>query len=322
MTKTEELLEKTIALDVLRDQVSEDFYQTLLVAYQRLIRRVSRILSPEFGVELTLSERRIIKKEVAEEIKLYREELTYLAESNLEEFVGTFYGTEKSIANEVKEEDYKDKAGLFTGFLTKYHAIERGKVVQIEALLKAHIALLTSDLEQLINRTGVVVEDEPVVKTYFSQAALKNQNNLNSIALTAVAMAAAHARQMFLKANKKYFRGYQWVSILDGKTSDYCQFRHLKVWYWDDPEKSTLPAEEYPPGHYRCRSGTASIFKGEEAVQTPTYAEWLERQPEELQKEILGVRRFALYKAGKLDLADLHTVSGQRRTISDLKKLF
>lgn len=321
-TKTEELLEKSIGVYLAVDQYANQYYDDALRLYQKMVKRVARILKPEYGAKLTLRQKAEIKSEIADEIYDYKLALRALSQEELTKAVDVFYSQEEQLLHSVDDSlQFVDKPALTRGLFSSYHAIEKGKTIQIDAMYNSHIDLLTKDVEEVVNRLGTIVESKSVAQGYFVSATNKNQNILNSVSLTSILLASSLMRRLFYNRNKRLFDGYQWVSILDNKTTDYCQFRHLKVWYYDDEKASTLPSEEHPPGHFRCRSRTIPILKGESPIQSPTFEEWFERQDANLQREILGAQRYQMYTEGTLDITDLNNVQGNRRTLEELRQL-
>jgi hypothetical protein len=70
-----------------------------------------------------------------------------------------------------------------------------------------------------------------------------------------------------------YFEQYQWVAILDGKTTQICIDRDGNVYvYGEGP---------LPPAHWNCRSKAVPVVSGSHLHNVPTsYAAWLLTQPQ------------------------------------------
>jgi len=148
---------------------------------------------------------------------------------------------------------------------------------------------------------------------------------------------AVSARDTVLKNNIGLFDGYEWVAVLDSRTSLICAGRDGKIYpLTDDPEKSPKP-----PAHVNCRSTitpvvkagfedkvkkpkprTAEGAKGKTKVrQTTTYESWLVRQPAWFQDEVLGVARGRLFRRGGLNLSKFVDDSGKTLTLDELRKV-
>lgn len=320
MSRTEDLLDKAVLLGLLADQYSEQFYTEALILYRLMVRRVGRILRPEYGRSLTMAEKRVIITDLDEEIDRYRDSLRSLAQDQLREASDAVYDAQQTFTAEVDSDlAFSDRPNLSRGLFSRYHPIEDGRVIQLDAMYVTHIDVLRRSLQDVVNRLGTIVEERSVAEGYFLSATERNQHNLNSVSLTSVALAASLAKQAFYTRNQRLFSGYQWVSILDSRTSAYCQERHLKVWYYDDPERSTLASEEHPPGHFRCRSQTTPIFRNDVPVQSPTFVEWFERQSDATKRDILGKHRYDMYRSGMITIDDVNTVRGNRRTLAELR---
>ena len=133
-----------------------------------------------------------------------------------------------------------------------------------------------------------------------------------TMARTVIAHTQAETRTSLYGENSDIVKGYMWVATLDGRTSDTCAELDGKVWFYDSPGESDLPGDIQPPAHYGCRSTTAPITKswqelGLDAGDYPagarasadgevpgklTYKEWLDKQPAEIQREVLGPTRY------------------------------
>lgn len=320
MSRTEELLDKAVLLGLLIDQYSEQYYDESLALYQFMVQRVARILGPEYGRTPSISEKRRIIAELTKEVDSYRDSLRELAEDQIVQSAEAVYDRQAQTVIEIDADTpLAERPDLRRGMFTKFHPVEDGRVIQLDAMYATHIDLLRRNLQDVVNRLGAIAEEKSVAEGYFLSTVDKNQKNLNAVSLTSIALAASLAKQAFYNRNKRAFSGYQWVSVLDSRTTAYCQARHLKVWYYDDPERSTLAAEEHPPGHFRCRSQTTPIFRGEEPVDSPTFEEWFERQSDVTKLEILGPRRYDLYRRSVITITDVNTVRGQRRTLQQLR---
>lgn len=128
---------------------------------------------------------------------------------------------------------------------------------------------------------------------------------------TGVMKTSARARQEFHKENEDAIKGYQLVLTLDSRTCPICVAAEK-----DNPYPLEAPPEV--PLHINCRClvvaitkswqelgidldemkpGTRASMDGE-VPETMTYPEWFDRQPAEVQKDILGESRYAAYKQG------------------------
>ncbi len=132
-----------------------------------------------------------------------------------------------------------------------------------------------------------------------------------ALARTAVQHTAAVARDRTFEENADLIKGEQWVATLDARTTILCASRDGKIY----------PLGEAPPipAHWQCRSTKVPVVKSWqelgldiEELESGTrasldgyqpaglkYEQWLQMQPEEIQKQVLGVRRWELWKGGK-----------------------
>lgn len=129
---------------------------------------------------------------------------------------------------------------------------------------------------------------------------------------TAVTHVSAVASQETYAAMGDLVVGVEWVSTLDSRTTVICAGRDGKVYPLDSGPR--------PPAHVNCRSTTIPRIRGVEPVERQTYAEWLRKQPAEVQDDILGVAKAKLFRAGKLTLDRFTDRAGRVLTLDQLKK--
>lgn len=103
-----------------------------------------------------------------------------------------------------------------------------------------------------------------------------------------------------------FFDKYEWVAVLDTRTSDICRFRdgtHYK--YGKGP---------LPPAHYRCRSRAVPVSRGQASNSyADTFYTWIQRQPVAVQNDILGVRRARDLRAGRANAASMVRFRSRQR---------
>lgn len=159
------------------------------------------------------------------------------------------------------------------------------------------------------------------------------QRKASTIARTVTNHVSNVARSETLKENDDVLLGYQWVSTLDSRTSLICMARDGVIYRdWDNDPK--------PPAHFNCRSTiTAKVNpeydlgadiegdrpavgpNGPETVSADTsYSEWLKRQPESFQDEVLGKKRAQLFREG-IGLDRFADARGRPLTIAELGAL-
>ena len=147
-----------------------------------------------------------------------------------------------------------------------------------------------------------------------------------ALAITAITSVTAQADFAVYEANAGSLAGWQYIAVLDTRTSEICRHRDGKVY-------TTKQREMLPPAHYRCRSTTVPIFKSYSQFadmpalgqirkqnlkkltakqiafydgQTPmreSYDEWIKRQPADIQLKHLGdYEKVRLLNEGKISL--------------------
>ena len=139
------------------------------------------------------------------------------------------------------------------------------------------------------------------------------------------------ARMELYKANSNIIKAVQYVATLDTKTCPVCGTLDGKVWDLDEQHPT-------PPMHYNCRCVIAPITKSWRELgidkdeipptvrssmngyvpETIDYKEWLAKQSEKTQAEILGPTRLKMYKQG-LSIEKM-VRNGKTLTIEELRQ--
>lgn len=141
------------------------------------------------------------------------------------------------------------------------------------------------------------------------------RRNASTVVRTSVQHVASTARQETWQANPDVVERYQWVSTLDTVTSKQC--RSL------DGQKFDFGKGPVPPIHPNCRSTTIPAVSKEfdflakgrtrSAEDGPTtadtsYYDWLKRQDEATQIQVLGRERAKLFRDGGLSAERFRTL--------------
>lgn len=188
------------------------------------------------------------------------------------------------------------------------------------ALLKEHIAKWSADTifaMQAEIRTAIVSGEsiEAMQRRLRGVADIKIRN-ARSIARTYTAHVTNEAREVLYAENADIILKEQWVATLDDRTCPRCGAL----------DNETFPVGKGPkaPLHINCRCVKIAITRAAEKLaekgiiskraarradgmngEVPAnmaFPEWLKRQPEATQKEVLGATRYELFKNGtKLD---------------------
>jgi SPP1 gp7 family putative phage head morphogenesis protein len=118
-------------------------------------------------------------------------------------------------------------------------------------------------------------------------------------------------------ANNRVIVGWQWMASLDNRTCPACAVLHGKVFESNDPLA----------GHHNCRCTMVpiTILDPKPPIQE-TGIEWIERQSEPVQKELLGKGRYQAWKDGRFTLDQIPAdheddVYGPMKVAKSLKDL-
>jgi SPP1 gp7 family putative phage head morphogenesis protein len=170
------------------------------------------------------------------------------------------------------------------------------------------------------------------------------KNQALGLSRTAITSVYAQADHQIYEANKDVLIGWQYVSVLDSRTSDTCVARDGKIYRVDQTDK-------LPPAHWHCRSTTIPIVKKYDDLlsleniaqirkrnlksltqkqidfydgQSPlkeSYDAWLRRQPQDIQLKHLGdLTKLELFRSNQLTL-DQFSIDGRELSIKNLRQI-
>lgn len=172
----------------------------------------------------------------------------------------------------------------------------------------------------------------------------KARRDAIAVTRTGVQTIANDARLATYEENSDIIKAIQWVSTLDGRTSDICIARAGKTWTFPGfkPIKHDIPWNGGPPAHWACRSTTIPIVKtfaeidGEDKAGPDlspttrssmdgqvaadlTFDQFLRGKPTSFADEMLGKGRAQLWREGKITLSDLLSAQGTPLTLAQLR---
>jgi len=166
-----------------------------------------------------------------------------------------------------------------------------------------------------------------------------------TLVTTALTSVRSQADREVYKSNEKSLQGWQYVAVLDARTTPLCAHRDGHIYPISD-------TEHLPPAHWHCRSVTVPVFKSWSdmasiensaqvrrrnlanltdkqvafyAGQTPlkeTYNDWLLRQPQDVQLRHLGdYQKVQLFQSRQLNLDGFTNPEGNTIGIKELRKM-
>jgi SPP1 gp7 family putative phage head morphogenesis protein len=166
-----------------------------------------------------------------------------------------------------------------------------------------------------------------------------------ALVVTAITSVTAQADHEVYRANEKAIQGWQYVAVLDARTTPLCSHRDGHIY----PIRDTA---HLPPAHFNCRSTTVPVFKSWEDIgklegvaqvrrrnlqnlskkqiafydgQTPlreTYNDWLARQTTDVQLRHLGeYSKVELFRSGQLTVDKFTNPDGNSLGIRELRAM-
>lgn len=172
----------------------------------------------------------------------------------------------------------------------------------------------------------------------------KTRRDAMAITRTSVQTISNEARQKTYQENEDIISGIQWVSTLDGRTSDICIARSGLVWTLPDykPKGHKIPWNGGPPAHWNCRSTSIPVLKtfqelGINAKEAPagtrasmdgavaadlTFSDFLKGKSDTFADEMLGKGRAQMWRDGKITLSQLLDQRGNPLTLQELRNKY
>jgi len=166
-----------------------------------------------------------------------------------------------------------------------------------------------------------------------------------TLVTTSITSIRSQADREVYKTNEKALQGWQYVAVLDARTTPLCAHRDGEIYPISD-------TKHLPPAHWHCRSTTVPVFKSWEDIskienvaqvrrqnianltkeqisfydgQTPlkeTYNDWLFRQPKDVQLRHLGdYQKLELFQSGQLTLEGFTNAEGNTIGIKELRAM-
>jgi hypothetical protein len=167
-----------------------------------------------------------------------------------------------------------------------------------------------------------------------------SRRNASALVHTSIMQVAGDAREAFIKANEDVYKGYRWLSTLDGHVCPKCIPRSGAMW---DLNHNPIEGNSIPyhttPLHFSCRCVILGITKSyrdlglnvdemkpgtraSDLGQVPadmSFEGFLGRHNKEYADDLLGKGRADLWRKGKITLSDLLDSNGRELSFSQLK---
>lgn len=212
-----------------------------------------------------------------------------------------------------------------------WSGIAKAEKIRIETMIRRGIALGHSE--------------EAIADTVMKGAFGITKNQARGLVITSTTSVYAQADHQVYKANAKLIQGWQFVAVLDSRTTPVCSHLDGKIFPISD-------TSHLPPQHWHCRSTTVPVVKSYEDLgklegvsqirkrnfakltekqisfydgQTPlkeSYNGWLTRQPDEVVLRHLGdTKKLDLFRSGQLTVDKFTNPEGNSVGIRELRGL-
>ena len=323
------------------ERVKSGFVETFQVSARRVdkaIREVMSTIDDESMDALTLKELRSLLGKLRErQLAIYTDRLSTFTEQ-LQELAGEESLFEKKLLVEMTV-----AAPVAVSGAAAYSAALKAPIQATGDLLEPFLTSLSGReikrIEQeilisvaqgrTISQTVTAIRGTKAGK-YTDGVLGKNFSDARTVVRTATQHVSSTARKATWEANSDIIKKYQWVSTLDGRTSQTC--RSL------DGDVFEIGKGPMPPIHPNCRSTTVPYFKPSEwdkgatrssltgpVDQKLSYYEWLKTQPANFQDDAIGPTRGKLLRDGGLTADEFSQLqldkNFQPLTLEEMKRL-
>lgn len=321
MTITEKLLEEEIKgehyLEAYKNSVASEYFFMDRAFYRPVI----EIFRDGWGRQVGVRTQRSLNINANNSLKRHMERVVPFVKEKLEETIQGFSEIEKEKIEKVTGEDVKVPTFDLTKLMDEPISLGTKRVTSVTFALDQWQKNMERDFRTESYRLRTQVFDPKEGKKLLSTALTNNRQQMAVLLGTIVAFMVNRIKYAYAKEND-FLTGYTWISILDGRTTDYCRSRHMQTWYFKDSKKSTLRSEEYPPGHFGCRSGVSYIYRDDAEPDRPDYFEWFERQSDADKRQILGPNRYPLYASGQVSITGFYQAdTGVRYTLEQIQRM-
>ncbi len=290
---------------------------------EKLFEVIDKELQKTYRETHTISKRSLID--------LFKDQVSYTYQ-NIESSMGRIWSPERPATN--LAEDVVLKKPLYSNRTLEqgWQGIGISERKRLEAVIRRGIAEnLTIDQIAAAVRKGNIHT--------ISRAQSK------ALVITAVTSVTAQADHSVYEANKKALKGWQYIAVLDSRTTPLCAHRDGHIYPIDD-------TEHLPPAHYHCRSTTVPVFKSWNDIsklegvaqvrrknlkdlskeqiafydgQTPlkeSYNDWLMRQSDDVKLRHFGeYEKVKLFNTGQFNINEFTNPEGNSVGIRELRRL-
>lgn len=204
--------------------------------------------------------------------------------------------------------------------------LDEARVQQIEQALRMGIIEGETNADIIRRIRGTAAQN-------FKDGILqRSRDDIERLVRTAITHITARARDELYQENQSVVKAWRFTATLDRRTTVICASLDGQIF--------DLGSGPMPPRHYRCRSSSTPILKSWEELgysaneipastrasmdgQVPadiTYQEWLRRQSEEVQDDVLGKTKGQLFREGGLSLDRFVDFKGDVYTLDELRR--
>ena len=282
-------------------------------------------------IELSKTYSRAFKVSKDNLLSLVSDQVSF-AYQTIETSVGEVWRTQRPQRRVAEEIVLKKPLHKNATLESGWTGVQQGERIRLEALIRRGIAEgWTPDRIALELRRGNIHTI--------------SRNQARGLVVTATTSVYAQADHAVYEANAPALRGWQYVAVLDSRTTPLCAHRDGEIYEVSD-------TQYLPPAHWHCRSTTVPVVKawsdlakleGVAAVrrrnlanlsekqrafydgQTPlreTYNDWLLRQPRLVQAQHLGdYQKVDLLNSGALTVDKFSNAEGNSVGIRELRRL-
>jgi len=334
---TDILADLAITRSLILQRVSNNLSKDVARAYTNIIEDISIAIKTASHIELKNMRLVIaeLKSRVAPDIDFVQEELDDLAKIEASYTVSSL----NAIAGvEIMKRIPSDKA------LENIYKTTLLQGATIGEYYKSLEKSMQNDLDKAIKLGVSIGEDNYTLSKRVENTLGVSKRHAETITITSANTVANQARMMTYEDNDDVIKKWEYLAVLDQRTSDFCKAYSRKTWTTDKkPIGHSFPFREPPhQTHWRCRStvlpvlksfrelgidideipkGTQSSLDGQVSSDL-SFNSWLKTKNKTFINDLLGKGRADMFLDGKITMSNLINQRGRTLSLKELKEKY
>ena len=308
---------------------------------QRDVKRIIRRHKEKLG---KLTKQSLNKREIQKEINRFVAEVSTITGDHLTEFGASQLSFHENALHKVVGHVTNVASPKLSPELAEIVGMNIGGNRSIEKSFKSIGANEWKRIDNIINRGLSKKLTTPEISAQIARTVNITENQATTLVRTAITRSTNAAQASVMDANADLLNGYQYVAILDARTSEICSYHDGRIYPISDKQ-------HVPPLHWNCRSTIVPLPKSYDellgtqsrqvrktvlkelspqaraeldgrAFKKESYGQWLRRQAYEVKLKHFGGddEKVGLFDNGLLEVKQFFTPKGKGVSIQRLRQ--